>query len=452
MSQDDRSNIGRIIAILKSFDAHNTPRLSTDIVSDLGMSRSTGFGLLRALVISGWLERFDHGCLRLGEKAKLLAYAALEPVGEKQQSVVFAEPGARSSSNMFEATPDLEWDPALVNIVDAARFRKNGPYSIGFSNASTSNTWRKGMLQSLDYANKIAGSLIRELTVLDACDDPALQLKQINQLAQGNIDLLLISITSVTDTRLSDRLAELARDGLPIVAVDRRPNDRTSLVSFVTASDHRIGRVSALWMSEHLHGQGRVWMLSGLEGASPALRRQKAALTVFSEFAGIQVENVSYTDWTSGSGYSTINRLLAETIDPPDGIWCDSGLQGVGSVKYFVDAGLPIPAHTGGDVNEMYKLCLHNKVPMVALDYPASMGAKSLEVALDVLLGNPVPQRVEVPVQVILPRGHETPSVKADQWAELHVEWGLPADTILSQGPAMRSARSATDVRDRIAV
>lgn len=440
MSKDEKSNVQRIAAILKGFDAANTPRRTHDILTSLGVTRSTGFGLLRALVSAGWLERTDHGLLRLGSKARSLVFTPME-VPEHQDGVTLAaSPLARRQAGL--AMPDLEWDPRLVRTVDADKFRKQPPYRIGFSNASTTNAWRRAMLQSMSYAEKISQAQIQELIVRDAQDDPRRQLDQINELVAQGIDVLLISITSVNDTALSDRLNELAHAGLPIVAVDRRPNDRASLVSFVTASDHRIGRISALWLAEHLHGRGRIWMLSGLEGASPALRRQQAALAAFSAFPGIQVENVSYTDWTEGSGYGVIDKLLSEAGRAPDGVWCDSGLQGVGSIRRFAAGGGEIPAHTGGDLNEMYKLCLHNKVPMAALDYPASMGARALELALDVLSGGTVPQRVEEPVQIVLPRGCETASVKADTWAELHVAWDLDDEAILSQGPALRGPKS----------
>lgn len=443
MSKDDKSNLQRIAAILKGFDTANTPRATHDILRKLGVTRSTGFGLLRAMVSAGWLERFDHGFLRLGPKARGLIFAAME-VPEQHEGKKLAATPRTSRATAEAATPDLEWDPTLVRTVDAGRFQKPAPYRIGFSNASTSNAWRRAMLQSMSYAERIAQAQIAELLVLDANDDPALQLEQIDALVAKDIDLLLISITSVNDTALSDRLGRLAAAGLPIVAVDRRPNDRSSLVSFVTASDHRIGRVSALWLAEHLSGQGRVWMLSGLEGASPALRRQQAALSVFAEFPGIRVENVSYTDWTAQGGYEAIGKVLSEAGRAPDGIWCDSGLQGVGSVRRFVEAEMTVPAHTGGDLNEMYKLCLHHQVPMAALDYPASMGARALELALDVLGGKTVPQRVEEPVQIVLPRGLETASVRADAWAELHVAWDLGDDAILSQGPALRGSKSQT--------
>lgn len=439
MSQDDKSNVQRMAAILKGFDAANTPRRTHDILTELGVTRSTGFGLLRAMVSSGWLERFDHGFLRLGPKARSLIFANLDaPESHEGRKLAASPKGATQASG----APDLEWDPALVRTVDASRFRKPTPHRIGFSNASASNPWRRAMLQSLSYAEKIAQAQIAEMTVLDAQDNPALQREQIDELVAQGIDLLLISITSVNDTELSDRLGTLAAEGLPIIAVDRRPNDRSSLVSFVTASDNRIGRISALWLAEHLSGQGRVWMLSGLRGASPALRRQQAALAAFSEFPGIRVENVSYTDWTERGGYEAVQELLRETHRAPDGVWCDSGLQGVGSVRCFLDAGMDVPAHTGGDLNEMYKLCLHHKVPMAALDYPASMGARALELALEVLGGNTVPMRVEEPVQIVLPRGLETTSVKADAWAELHVAWDLSDDAVLSQGPALRGAKS----------
>lgn len=442
MSRDQKSNVQRIAAILKGFDAENTPRRTHDILKDLGVARSTGFGLLRAMVSAGWLERFDHGALRLGPKARSLVFSALEVPEHPEARPLAATPVGRSQAG--PAMPDLEWDPRLVRTVDAGKFRRPPPYRLGFANASTTNAWRRAMLQSMSYAEKIAQAQIKELIVRDAQDDPALQLRQIDDLVREGIDLLLISITSVNDTALGRRLNELAEDGLPIVAVDRRPNDRSSLVSFVTASDHRIGRISALWLAEHLKGQGRVWMLSGLEGASPALRRQQAALAVFSEFPGIRVENVSYTDWTQDGGYTVMDKLLAEARRAPDGVWCDSGLQGVGSLQRFADGGGAIPAHTGGDLNGMYKLCLHNRVPMAALDYPASMGARALELALDVLGGSTVPQRVEEPVRIVLPRGCETQSVRADIWAERHVAWDLGNETILSQGPALRDPRPAS--------
>ncbi|WP_299141153.1 substrate-binding domain-containing protein [uncultured Tateyamaria sp.] len=434
------SNIERIAAILAGFDHQNHPRPTQVVLAEAGLSRSTGFGLIRALTQTGWLERADHGLLRLGPRAAELIFAPMEPPTTRAPVAVSARAGRTPETPM--PMDDATFDAALVRSVDTTAFRAPPPYVFGFSNASTSNPWRQALVQSLTYGQGVARGQISRIEVRDAGDDPAQQLADIDALIEMGIDLLLISITSVTDRAISNRLAELADSGLPIVAVDRRPQDRASLVSFVTASDQRIGRMSALWLAEHLKGQGRVWMLSGLEGASPTIRRQQAALAVFDAFPGIHVENVSYTDWTAEGGIKAVRQLLEAEAPAPDGVWCDSGLQGVGSLRHFAGRNMPIPAHTGGDVNEMYKLCLTHKVPMAGLDYPAAMGARAITVALDILKGTLVPQRVEVPVQVVLPRGCETASVRADIWAELHVAWDLTGDTILSQGPTAGTGRT----------
>ncbi len=391
------------------------------------------------MVRDGWLERVDHGLVRLGPRAAGFAFTPLEASyarRRQEETVRFAAPPDPDAP--ARAQGSVTWDPSLVDLVETGAYRRPGPYRIGFANASLSNPWRRALMQSMLYANRVFGDQITAFEVTDAGDDARAQIGQVNQLVDGGIDLLIISATTADDAGLSDRLSELAADGLPIVAVDRRPRDPESLVSFVTASDWTIGHVSALWLAEHLKGQGSVWMLSGLEGTSPAIRRQSAALEAFSEFPGIRVEAVAYTGWTEEGGRDAIARLTRQAAGPPDGVWCDSGLQGVGSLQYFLDRKMALPAHTGGDLNRMYKLSLHNKLPMAAVDYPAAMGARAVETALDILAGRPVSRRNETPVQVVLPRGMETRSVKADIWAELHVRWDLPDDAVLSQGASLR--------------
>ena len=236
-------------------------------------------------------------------------------------------------------------------------------------------------------------------------------------------------------------------DGTVVVAVDRRPREHDATLAFVSASDAFIGRTSALWVAERLVGHGRVWMLSGVQGASPAIRRQGSALEVFGDFPGIAIEAVTHTGWTEEGGYRAIEDLLDDIGTPPDAVWCDSGLQGVGAVEAFMARDLTPPMHTGGDLNRMYKLAIRHRIGFMAVDYPAAMGALAIETALTILRGGQVPRRIETPIQVILPRGQETASVKADAWAERHVRWELPDDAILSQGASLRpSAKSAEPV------
>jgi ABC-type sugar transport system substrate-binding protein len=432
------SNLARFTSVLSGFDGINTPRRSNEIIAGLRLSRTTGFALLRRMVQDGFLERVDHGWVRLGPAARGLIFAPLD----SHHTQITASRIRATSASLLPVSPAAvdrgRWNPAVVELVETERFRAVPPFRIGFANASSSNPWRRALLSSMHYAVRLHRNNIADFVYRDAGDDPERQCAQIDALVETGIDLLIVSAARDPDGCLSRHLGVCGRSGMPIIAVDRRPDDVSALVSFVTSSDRMIGRDSAVWLAEKLQGRGHIWLLSGLEGASPSIRRRAAAQEAFAAYPEIKVDAAISTGWTEEGGYQAVENLLEKFGACPDGVWSDSGLQGVGSIRAFLDHGLAVPPHTGGDLNKMYKLAIRSAVPFVAVDYPAAMGARSIDTALAVLSGEPVPRRVETQLVTVMPRGCETLSIKADEWAELHVRWDLPDDAVLSQGPSLR--------------
>ncbi len=444
-------NIERIVRVLNCFGPDNAPLASGALVAGMGGSRATGYGLLRAMVRQGLLQRVDHGWLRLGPAAQTLGFVPLAAgYGERFSATTVAGLPARGRTAADPLGHEVAWNQHLVEIVDHSEFASPGPWRIAFANASLSNPWREALLRSLRYGVRVNGDMVSDLVIETADDDWRRQLGQIERLLADRPAALIVSAAPGDDGQLSDLLMHAIRDGTVVVAVDRRPREVDATLAFVSASGAVIGRTSALWLAERLAGRGRVWMLSGVQGASPAIRRQGSALEVFSDFPGIAIEAVTHTGWTGEGGYRAIEDLLDDIGTPPDAVWCDSGLQGVGAVEAFLARGLTPPMHTGGDLNRMYKLAIQHRIDFMAVDYPAAMGALAIETALTILRGGQVPRRIETPMQVILPRGQETASVKADAWAERHVRWELPDDAILSQGASLRpSAKTAEHVDAR---
>jgi ribose transport system substrate-binding protein len=68
------------------------------------------------------------------------------------------------------------------------------------------------------------------------------------------------------------------------------------------------------------------------------------------------------------------------------------------------------------------------------IDYPPAMGGISLEVALSVLQGIPVPKHYLISSDISISKGHETASVKADRWVEDYAQLNKPNDLIVSTG------------------
>ena len=336
----------------------------------------------------------------------------------------------------YEGVPrTFLWNPGSVEIYDAAEYKKDGPYVIGFSNASISNPWRVAMLHGIEAAAERNADKLSRLIITDANDDPSKQAADVQDLIAQGVDILLIS--PATAEAMDPVVRRAKRQGIPVVLVDRQVSSDENFISFVTASDQALGRISAQWLAEKLGGEGKVVMLGGLAGASPAENRIAAAMEVFNQFPGIEVLETQYTSWSPANGKTIMSALIQKYGDDISGVWADSGLQGSGSIEAFLAAGYAagtIPPHTGGDFNAMYQLSVQHDVPMVGVDYPPAMGAKAFEVLFDVLEGKGIPRRIEVNQQVVVSEGHETASVQADVLVKDYALMDKPGSVIMSSG------------------
>lgn len=328
------------------------------------------------------------------------------------------------------------WNPNFNEMVDTSAYAGEGPFTIGFSNASQGDGWLGAFYDSVQYGVFQNIDMIERFIVTDANGDPTKQISDIQDLLEQDIDILIVN--PATADALDPILGRAMRSGIPVVSVARRVESDENFVSFVTASDTALARMSATWMAETLGGKGRIVLLPGLAGASPAEMRLKAAREVFAQFPGIEIIDTQYTGWSPANGRQIMAAVIQrEGADTIDGVWADSGLQGSGSVEAFIGAGVTgtdIPPHTGGDLNAMYQLAQEHGFPFAGIDYTASVGAAAVHLALDVLQGTPVPQRLDVNFQIVISPGHETRSISADVLLPDYVAMDRPGELIMGSG------------------
>lgn len=345
-------------------------------------------------------------------------------------AIAFAQDGYQGLPRTFL------WNPNFNEVIDTSEYAGEGPFTIGFSNASQGDGWLGTFYHSVQYGVSQNIDMIERFIVTDANGDPTKQISDIQDLLEQDIDLLIVN--PATADALDPILSRAMRRGVPVVTVARRVESDDSFVSFVTASDTALARQSATWMAETLGGEGRIVLLPGLAGASPAEMRLQAAREVFAQFPGIEIVDTQYTGWSPANGRQIMAAVIQrEGADTIDGVWADSGLQGSGSVEAFIGAGVTgadIPPHTGGDLNAMYQLAMEHGFPFIGIDYTASIGAAAVNLAMDVLSGTPVPQRLDVNFQVVISEGHETASITADVMLPDYVEMDRPGELIMGSG------------------
>jgi len=401
--------------------------------AELDIPRSTLFRISRILAETGLLTVSTRGVLALGPLGVQLAQRrdALLREGDDERGGARTRPLAHApgtGDNLFR-------HPQSIQTADCMRFRRAPRYKIGFANAAIDSPWRTALVHSVEYGAVKHRRWISALSVRHAAHSAAQQSADIQALLDAGVDGLIVSAVSTTLTAPVLRDAE--RRGVPTILVDRGMPDEIPHVSFVTCDDHTIGARTALWLAEQLRGAGSIILLPGLAAAEPAQRRLVGANRVFDGFPNIEVLATEWTGWQSAEGRRLMRICLDRFSDRIDGVWCDSGLQAVGSLKAFLTdrrwSG-PIPPHTGGDLNLAYKLAIRHNVPLAAVDYPPAMGLRAVGVLLDVLRGRTVPRRIDVATETVVTRPHATASIQPDLWADEHVRWDLPDDLILASG------------------
>jgi len=77
-----------------------------------------------------------------------------------------------AKTGMGRTSRSYLWQHGPAEFSDTTKFKKAPPYVIGFSNASVSNIWAVGYLNSFEYAAAKHKDEIKKVIITDANDNP----------------------------------------------------------------------------------------------------------------------------------------------------------------------------------------------------------------------------------------------------------------------------------------
>lgn len=322
------------------------------------------------------------------------ACAPAAPATQAPAEPAPVEPAPAEPAGPITVEPDAE------GMIDTTAFAKEPPYSICFSNASVANAWRVAMVQNFEYGidEAKASGLVDNYLYADANDDPAKQIADIEDLLTKGCDVLVISAAAQD---VVDPGAKKAMEmGVPVITLDRDVKSPANRVSYTDGDSCAMGRMQAEWLVEELDGKGDILLLSGMAGASPAEERLRCAREVFAGYPEINELAQAYTDWSPTGGQKQMEAWITQ-FGEVDGIWSDSALQGVGVVEALLAAGMTVPPITGEDWALFLRQATENNFPFAAVSFPNRMGFVSVQDALALLQGLPIPFHHQVAPLVI---------------------------------------------------
>lgn len=193
----------------------------------------------------------------------------------------------------------------LLELGSCAPVEQKPKYRIGFSQCTTDDAWRRGMLASM--RKELCFHPDVEFQMLDAHNDSELQRKQVQELIRQRVDLLIISpnqsgpLTELTET--------VYNQGIPVIILDRRTASR-SYTAYVGGNNLEVGRTAGHYAAQLLQRSGQVLEILGTPGSSPATDRAKGFREALTHYPQLQRVAQLNGDWSPGLVLQQLPALL----------------------------------------------------------------------------------------------------------------------------------------------
>lgn len=233
-----------------------------------------------------------------------------------------------------------------------------------------------------------------EVIVVDAKNDTATQVSQVQDLMTQGIDAFIYIPAGAAAAAVPTRLARA--EGIPVINVDRTPEGAPG-DTFIAGESVE----SAYQVCKHIidlaGGEGKMAMIHGQKGTTPEVDRTKGCMRAIDEAPGVELVTEQWSQmWSPDEGFSIAQNMLQAHPDIKIIFGQADGLA-MGAAKAVDVAGLDDQVIIGGYDGDVAALEYLAKCdgPFVATATQSTqmMGRLAVDSAIKVAAGESVPER-----------------------------------------------------------
>ncbi|WP_347861966.1 D-ribose ABC transporter substrate-binding protein [Salimicrobium sp. PL1-032A] len=202
----------------------------------------------------------------------------------------------------------------------------NGDISIGMSISTLNNPFFVSLRDGAESAAEEAGY---DITTVDAQDDAAKQVNDIEDLLQQDIDVLLVNPTD--SAAVVSAIESANSEGVPVVTVDRTA-DGGDVVTHIASDNVAGGEMAAEFIVEEVGEEADVVELEGIPGASATRERGKGFHNIVDEKEGLEIVASQAANFNRSEGLTVMENIIQGT-DSIDVVFAHNDEMALGAVE-----------------------------------------------------------------------------------------------------------------------
>lgn len=280
--------------------------------------------------------------------------------------------------------------PGLVSSVGAASALDGK--TIGFSMTHSSNDWLVQMRAGVVNAGQAMGA---KVSVLDAGDNPAKQITDLETLAVRGVDVVLIS--TFYAEAIAPGVKALNDAGIPVVVLSSSLKGGVTWDALLTTDTAGTAKSAGQYFLDKLGNRGNVVQMEGKPGSLINQARGKGWRRVIEESPAVQVVGHAIAHYQKGQALRAMEDILQR--EPKiDAVYCHNDGMALGVIQAAQEAGrLDEMFITGYDgMRDDALKAIHDGQLAGTWEY-LPFGVEAVDVAARLLDGKKVPKRLEFP-------------------------------------------------------
>lgn len=255
-------------------------------------------------------------------------------------------------------------------------------------------------------AEETAASESIDLEITDSQGDPAQQMTDVENLLQGNLDLLILN---PVDSDAAAQAVLLANEqGVPVITVDRQASGG-KVLAHIGFDALKSGNISANFLDKALGGQGKVVELQGILGTNVGRDRSQGFNDHMATVPGIEIIAQQSANFDRGEALSVMEDILQANSEI-DAVYAANDEMVMGALSAIEAAGrLDEMVVIGTDaIDPALEAIRAGKLEATIAEPPFFLGRDAILTAIKILNGEEVDEMITLENKLVTEENVDT--------------------------------------------